>query len=70
MTFGDKIKQIRTGMGLTQVKFAELCEIAEPTCCKMEQGRHFPRLDTMFIISKKLNMTVSELLEGVTEEWR
>lgn len=69
MTLGEKLRHLRTDLHMSQVEFAKMCGIAEGTCCKAEQNKHTLRLDTMFLIADKLNMTLSELLEDVDSLW-
>ena len=61
---GCLVRIKRAQMGLEQDEFADLCEVSRSTICDLEnakKGRSY-RLDTIFLISDKINMTPSEML--------
>ena len=67
MTYGQRIKQIRKQLGLNQGDFAFDVGVAQRTISDWELGKNTPHKSTVERVADNLGMTVSELLEGVTE---
>ena len=42
MRFGDRLKQLRTNMNISQEKLAELCGVSRSTIANYESNRNFP----------------------------
>lgn len=62
---GARIKQLREERGLDQKAFAFDCEIGRTQLYMIENGKTNPRLLTLMRIAKGLEVTVSDLLEGL-----
>lgn len=68
MTIGERIRQLRTARGLTQAQLAQRAGgcLAGKHIGTYEVGRrHRPRIDTLHRIARGLDVSLSELLEGV-----
>lgn len=63
-TVGDKIRKIRTKLGLTQDQLARQCDIPYTTLTKLESNVITkPTIQTVEKIAKGLNMTIDEVLK-------
>lgn len=62
---GERIRTLRYIQDLTQDRFAEMVGIARTYLNELENGKRVPSLTTLLKISEGLNVTLSELLEGV-----
>lgn len=65
MTIGERIREVRTGKGLTQTEFAMRLEICQPNVSNIESGKHRITVEKLLRIADALGVTASELLEGV-----
>ena len=65
MTFAKKMKKIRSIYGMTQEQFSELIQVGRKTYMHWEISRAVPRLETLLHVAKKLDTTVSDILEDV-----
>lgn len=68
-TLAERLREIRAGYGLSQEKFAlYLDENGIPCDCntykKWENGRHLPRLDTLFSLADFLCVDIAYLLDS------
>ena len=64
MTFGKKIKKLRTDNGLTQDELAEKIYVTRTAISKWESGRGFPNIESLKAISKYFSVSLDELLSG------
>lgn len=64
MTFGKKIKKLRTDKGLTQDELAEKIYVTRTAISKWESGRGFPNIESLKAISKYFSISLDELLSG------
>ena len=64
MTFGKKIKKLRTDKGLTQDELAEKIYVTRTAISKWESGRGFPNIESLKTISKYFSVSLDELLSG------
>ncbi len=64
MTFGEKIKKLRTDNGLTQDELAEKIYVTRTAISKWESGRGFPNIESLKTISKYFSVSLDELLSG------
>ena len=64
MTFGKKIKKLRTDKGLTQDELAEKIYVTRTAISKWESGRGFPNIESLKAISKYFSVSLDELLSG------
>lgn len=55
---GDRIRQLRTERGISQVELAEKTGLVQPHIVRIEQGRYSVGFDTLQAIAKALNCTV------------
>ena len=58
----NKIKKIRSELGLSQSEFATKVNIKKKTLQFWEQGRRKPSLKNLMLISKALNLKLEELI--------
>lgn len=56
MTIGEKIRQVRKGLGMTQEQLAEKCGVATITIRQYESGRREPREGQIRRIAKALSI--------------
>ena len=56
------LKKIRESKGYTQKEFAQKCNIGTSTYNQYETGRRQPDLETMLLIAKTLNTSISDLI--------
>ena len=55
---GERIRQLRTERGISQVELAEKAGLSQPHIVRIEQGRYSVGLDTLQAIAKALGCTV------------
>lgn len=60
---GTNIKKARQNLGITQKKFASLCDISSAHLCKIEAGTRIPSVQTLKRISYFIPSDLSETLE-------
>ncbi|HIW76019.1 MAG TPA: helix-turn-helix domain-containing protein [Candidatus Gordonibacter avicola] len=63
--FGTRVRALREQTGLSTKKFALMVGLSKPYIIQIEHGNRNISLDTIERIAAGLNMTPSELLEGV-----
>ena len=64
MTFGEKLKQLRTDKKLTQDELAEILYVSRTAVSKWESGRGFPNIESLKAIAEYFLVTVDDLLSG------
>lgn len=64
MTFGEKLKRLRTDKKLTQDELAEILYVSRTAVSKWESGRGFPNIESLKAVSKYFSVTVDDLLSG------
>ncbi len=64
MTFGKKLKKLRTDNDLTQDELAEKIFITRTAISKWESDRGYPSIDSLKTIAKFFNVTIDDLLSG------
>ena len=64
MTFGEKLKKLRTDKELTQEELAEILYVSRTAISKWESGRGFPNIESLKAIAKFFGVTVDALLSG------
>lgn len=62
--FGDRLRKVRTSMGLGQVEFAEHIDLTAPTLAAYETGRANPRSKDLPSLAARL-----EMFTGVPRQW-
>lgn len=63
--FGERVRQLRRECGISQEKFALKIEMDRTYLASVEAGKRNISLCNMGKIAKGLNVTLSELLDGV-----
>lgn len=63
--FGEKLKALRVQKGLTQEQLAFAADIELSQVYRLESGKTNATISTLTAISIALDLTLSELLEGV-----
>lgn len=61
--FGENLKQIRLGNGMTQKQVAEILHCSINKYASWEQGRTEPDIDSIRALCKIFNVSYDELLE-------
>ncbi|MGV8168152.1 MAG: helix-turn-helix domain-containing protein [Alkaliphilus sp.] len=61
---GYKIRKRRISIGITQTLLAERVGVDNSTICKIENEQANPSLDTLYKISKALQIDIKLLLEN------
>lgn len=68
MTFGDRLKQIRTDKGLTQPQFAQMAGIEQSYLSKLENDKSVPSAEMFTTIVSALEMDAASFLQEVDKE--
>jgi transcriptional regulator with XRE-family HTH domain len=63
--FGQRVREKRTALGLSQEAFADKCELDRTYISGIERGKRNLSLRNIAIIAETLGITISELMEGV-----
>ena len=64
MTFGEKLKTLRSDRGLTQDELAEILFVSRTAISKWESSRGFPNIDSLKAISKYFSVSIDDLLSA------
>lgn len=64
---GERIKQLRAEKGLSQEKFALLIDMDRTYFATVESGKRNISLKNIEKIAKGLDVTISQLFEGIGE---
>lgn len=64
MTLGQRLKAYREKEGLTQEQFAEYLNVSRQAVTKWEHDKGVPDIDNLVAISRKLGVTLDELVLG------
>ncbi|MBQ8214495.1 MAG: helix-turn-helix transcriptional regulator [Clostridia bacterium] len=64
MTFGEKLKKLRTDGGLTQDELAEKIYVTRTAISKWESDRGYPNIDSLKAISKFFSVSIDLLLSS------
>ncbi len=62
--FGKFLSQLRKEKGLTQLQLAEKLNVTDKAISRWETGKNYPDIEIFEDLSKILDVSVSELLEG------
>lgn len=65
---GERIKELRKETGLSQEKFALKIDMDRTYFATVESGKRNISLQNIEKIAKGLNITISELFEGIGEK--
>lgn len=63
MNFGEKLKQLRKSMKMTQQQLAERLGVAKSVVSYYESGDRYPSYDVMIKIAKTFHVTIDYLLD-------
>ena len=58
---GNNIKALRTKLGITQARLAELVGVARVSIVSIENGRFIPTIETALRISKALGVPTEQI---------
>ena len=64
MTFGEKLKKLRTDKNFTQDELAEKLYVTRTAISKWESDRGYPNIDSLKQIAKFFSITIDELLSS------
>lgn len=59
--FGETLKRLRKGRGLSQVEFAELCGISRAYYGRIERGEHSATIEMCQKIADSIGLHIAEL---------
>ena len=62
MSFAENLKQLRKEKCLSQEELAELLDVSRQAVSKWEQGLGYPEVETLLILSGKLNVSLDSLM--------
>ena len=63
--FGNVLRKIREGRGMTQEEFAGLCNISRAYYGRIERGEHSVTLELCQKISEATGLSLSEIFEDI-----
>ena len=63
-TFGERLREIRKDMGMTQDEFAKKLGTSKQILSRYELGQRTPKIDQVVKYAKKLNVSVEHLVCG------
>jgi transcriptional regulator with XRE-family HTH domain len=63
--FGNRVREKRTALGLSQEAFADNCKLDRTYISGIERGKRNLSLRNIEIIAKTLGISMAELMEGV-----
>jgi putative transcriptional regulator len=58
---GNKVKELRTSLGMTQAELAELVGVARVSIVSIETGRFIPTIETALRISHALKVPTEQI---------
>jgi len=58
---GNRVKELRTNLGMTQAQLAELVGVARVSIVAIENGRFLPTIETALLISKALDVPIERI---------
>lgn len=67
-TFGRVLQEARLQKGFTQEELAEKCGLDRTYISLLERGLRQPTLNSLFLISKNLDLTTSDLIKKVEDK--
>lgn len=63
MTLGNKIRNRREELGLTQPELADKAKTSQPYISRLEKGELRPSMQKLIDLSSALNMSIDEMLK-------
>ncbi len=64
MELGKTIAKIRKEHNITQEGLAEICSVTRQTISNWENGKSYPDLETLVLLSDTFNVSLDEMLKG------
>lgn len=58
---GNRLRELRANLGLTQAQLAELVGVARVSIVAIENGRFLPTIETALLISEALKVPVEDI---------
>jgi putative transcriptional regulator len=58
---GNRLKELRTNLGITQAELAESVGVARVSIVAIENGRFLPTIETALLISKALKIPIEDI---------
>lgn len=68
MTFGEKLRQLRTEKGYTQEKLADILSVSRQTIQKWESDINYPEINKLKQISALFDVSIDYLLDEKTDQ--
>ena len=68
MTLGNRIKQLRIQMGISQEKLAEELNVSRSAIAKWETDGGVPELNNLLQIAKKFDISIDELTGNMEKQ--
>ena len=65
--FGQNLRKIREGLGMSQMEFADLCDISTAYYGRVELGLHSLTISRCYKISQALGKRLADLFEDLVE---
>jgi len=62
MSFAENLKKIRNEKQLSQEELAEILDVSRQAVSKWEQGGGYPEVETLLLLSSKLNISLDNLM--------
>lgn len=59
-----KLKELRTGAGLTQEQVAEKLGVTRSAIARWESGKGIPDISNLILISDYFNISLDEMIKG------
>lgn len=63
MSFGKNLQAVRKMNRLSQEELAEMLDVSRQAVSKWEIGEGYPEIDKLLLLSKRLNVSLDNLLE-------
>ncbi len=63
MNITNKLKEIRIESGLSQVEFAQMCDVSRQTIHAVEVSKYTPSVELALKIAKNLGLTVEDIFK-------
>ncbi len=60
--FGNRVKELREGIGMSQREFANNCDLDHSQISRIELGKVSTSLSMVFLLAKNLGITPQELI--------
>ena len=64
MSFAENLKRIRKERHLSQEELAEWLDVSRQAVSKWEQGIGYPEVETLLLLSSKLNLSLDTLMSS------